>query len=276
MTDPASQQSPDDPGEELPFISHLIELRERLLRIVFAVIAVFLVLAPFANRLFTLVAGPLSRNLPPNGSLIAIEVASPFFTPFKLAMVAAVFIAMPYILYQLWAFVAPGLYKHEKRRILPLLISSTVLFYLGATFAYFVVFPIVFGYMTKTAPAGVEVMTDITRYLDFVLTLFLAFGAAFEVPIATVLLVWSGVLSPETLRQKRSYVVVACFVIGAVLTPPDVISQTLLAVPMWMLFETGLFMSRYFVQPDADAVDTRDKPMTDAEMDRELDRIDRE
>ncbi len=272
MTETASPQSPD-PGDEQPFVSHLIELRDRLLRVVLAVILVFLGLTPFANRLFTLLAGPLSRNLPKNGSLVAIEVASPFLTPFKLAMVVAIFIAMPYILYQLWAFVAPGLYQHERRRVLPLLVSSTLLFYLGALFAYFVVFPLVFGFMTRTAPEGVKVMTDISRYLDFVLTLFFAFGAAFEVPVATVLLVWSGVLSPESLRQKRAYVIVACFVIGMVLTPPDVISQTLLAVPMWMLFETGLFMSRYFVRTDENEAD---RPMTDEEMERELDRIDKE
>lgn len=275
MTDQASPQS-NGPGDEQPFISHLIELRDRLLRMMLAVIAVFLLLTPFANRIFTLLAGPLTRNLPANSSMVAIEVASPFFTPFKLAMVVAIFIAMPYILYQVWAFVAPGLYQHEKRRVLPLLVSSTLLFYLGALFAYFVVFPLVFGFLTKTAPEGVAVMTDISRYLDFVLTLFFAFGVAFEVPVATVLLVWSGVVSPQSLREKRPYIIVAAFVIGMLLTPPDVISQTLLAVPMWLLFETGLFMSRYFVNPPQTEREDDYRPMTEQEMDRELDRIDKD
>ena len=180
--------------------------------------------------------------------MIATEVASPFLTPMKLAFVAAIFISMPFILYQFWAFVAPGLYKHERKMVLPLVVSSTVLFYLGMAFAYFVVFPLVFGFLTSTAPDGVAVMTDIGRYLDFVLTLFFAFGLAFEVPIATIILVWTGVTTPESLAAKRPYIIVAAFVTGMFLTPPDVISQTLLALPMWVLFEMGIIFSRGFVR----------------------------
>ncbi len=235
-------------AEEQPFISHLIELRNRLLRVVFTVLAVFLVLAPFANELYAYLAGPLMRHMPENSSMIAIEVASPFLIPFKLAFVAAIFISMPVILYQFWAFIAPGLYRHEKRMILPLLVASTLLFYGGAAFAYFVVFPLVFAFLTAAAPAGVTVMTDISKYLDFVLTLFFAFGAAFEVPIVTIVLVWTGITTPQSLAEKRPYVIVAAFVIGMFLTPPDAISQTMLAIPIWLLFESGLLFSRLFVR----------------------------
>ena len=271
----ADNSVPPEGGEEQPFISHLIELRDRLLRVVLVVLVIFLGLAPFANWLFSRLAGPLTRHLPEGSSMIAIEVASPFFTPFKLAMVVAIFAAIPYILYQLWAFVAPGLYRHERQRVFPLLVSSTLLFYLGAAFAYFVVFPLVFGFMTQTAPEGVAVMTDISRYLDFVLTLFFAFGVAFEVPVATVLLVWTGVVTPESLREKRAYIIVAAFVIGMVLTPPDVISQTLLAVPMWLLFEVGVFMSTRFVSTPEEP-HPEYEPMSEQDMDDELDRIEQE
>ena len=262
------------PDQEQPFVAHLIELRDRLLRVVLAVVVVFLALAPFADRLFTLLAGPLTAHLPEGASLIAIDVASPFFTPFKLAMVLAIFIAMPYILYQAWAFVAPGLYRHEKKRVLPLLVSSTLLFYIGAAFAYFVVFPLVFGFLARTAPEGVSMMTDIARYLDFVLTLFFAFGVAFEVPVAVVLLVWTGAVTPDALSGKRPYIIVAAFVIGMLLTPPDVISQTLLALPMWLLFEIGVFMARRFYTPSEDPEAYR--APSDEEMERELDRIEKE
>jgi sec-independent protein translocase protein TatC len=251
--------------------------------VVLAVILIFLGLAPFANWLFSRLSGPLTSQLPQGSSMVAIDVASPFFTPFKLAMVVAVFIAMPYILYQLWAFVAPGLYRHERKRVMPLLVSSTLLFYLGAAFAYFVVFPLVFGFLTKTAPEGVAVMTDISRYLDFVLTMFFAFGVAFEVPVAVVLLMWTGVVSSQALKEKRPYIIVAAFVIGMVLTPPDVISQTLLAVPMWLLFEVGVFMGERFAPAKReDSDDANDsghaeyEPMTEEDMERELDRIDAE
>lgn len=231
---------------EQPFISHLVELRNRLLRCIAAVLLVFIGMAYFANEIYAYLAGPLMKHLPPGSQMIAIDVASPFLTPFKLTLVAAVFLSMPYILYQAWAFIAPGLYKHERRLALPLLLASTVLFYAGMAFAYYVVFPLIFGFLTATAPAGVAVMTDITHYLDFVLTLFFAFGVSFEVPIATILLIWSGIATRESLSEKRPYIIVAAFVIGMVLSPPDVVSQTLLAVPIWFLFELGLLFSRFF------------------------------
>jgi len=242
---------------EQPFISHLIELRDRLMRMLLAVLIIFLMLFPFGNDIYLFIADPLMKVLPEGTSMIATQVASPFLTPFKLALVTAVFVAMPYILHQFWAFIAPGLYQHEKRLAVPLLASSVVLFYLGAAFAYAVVFPLVFAFLTGTAPEGVAVMTDITHYLDFVLTLFFAFGLAFEVPIATIVLVMAGVTTPESLAGKRPYVIVGAFIIGMLLTPPDVISQTLLALPMWLLFEVGLFFSRLMGrerrQRDADA-----------------------
>jgi len=235
---------PDDPGAEQPFVSHLIELRDRLLRMLIAVAVMVLALFPFANKLYLIVATPLMARLPEGNTMIATQVAAPFLTPFKLALVAAVFLAMPYLLYQLWAFVAPGLYRHEKRLAVPLLVSSILLFYLGMLFAYFVVFPLIFAFMVGTTPEGVAMMTDISAYLDFVLALFFAFGVAFEIPIATILLVALGLTTPAALVEKRPYVIVGTFVVGMLLTPPDVISQTLLAVPMWLLFELGILFSR--------------------------------
>jgi len=278
MTQADNKLQPEE-GDEQPFVSHLIELRDRLLRVVLAVTVIFLGLTPFANWLFTRLAGPLTAHLPEGSSMVAIDVASPFFTPFKLALVMSIFIAMPYILYQLWAFVAPGLYLHERKRVIPLLVSSTALFYIGAAFAYFVVFPLVFGFLTHTAPQGVEVMTDISRYLDFVLTLFFAFGIAFEVPVAVVLLVWTGVVKPQSLKEKRAYVIVGAFVIGMMLTPPDIISQTLLALPMWLLFEVGVFLSERFApkkEQDNSGHEEYEPPVTDEEMEQELDRIEEE
>lgn len=276
--DPAEQELADT---EQPFLSHLVELRDRLLRIVLVVAVVFLALMPFANKLFSVLSGPLLAHMPEQSSMIAIEVASPFLIPFKLTLFLAVFISIPWILYQAWSFVAPGLYRHERRLVLPLLVSSTILFYAGAAFAYFVVFPLVFAFFTGTAPEGVAVMTDISRYLDFVLTLFFAFGAAFEVPVVTVLLVWTGMATRESLREKRPYIIVAAFVIGMLLTPPDVISQTLLALPMWFLFEAGVFFSGWFVREAAAARASREqgadyKPLSEDEMDAELDRIEHE
>jgi sec-independent protein translocase protein TatC len=233
---------------EQPFISHLIELRNRLLRVVLCVLLVFMALASFANQIYGFLAGPLLKHMPKNSTMIAIDVASPFFTPFKLAFVAAVFISVPYILYQFWAFVAPALYRREKRLVLPLLIASTLLFYLGVAFAYYFVFPLVFSFLTTTAPEGVAVMTDISKYLDFVLALFFAFGTCFEVPIFTIVLVLTGLMTPADLAEKRPYVIVGVFVIAMFLTPPDALSQTLLAVPMWMLFEIGLLFSRLFAR----------------------------
>jgi sec-independent protein translocase protein TatC len=225
-------------------LSHLIELRDRILRMFLAILVVFLMLFPFANQIYTFLANPLMVHLPEGTSMIAIEVAAPFLIPFKLVLLLAVVLTIPYTLYQLWAFIAPGLYKHEKKMAGPLVASSTILFYLGMAFAYFVVFPLIFAFFTATAPEGVAVMTDISRYLDFVIMLFIAFGIAFEVPIATILLVSMGATTPEKLASKRPYVIVGTFVIGMILTPPDIISQTLLALPMWILFEIGLILSR--------------------------------
>jgi sec-independent protein translocase protein TatC len=240
--------SDDSTLPEQPFIAHLIELRDRLMRMVLAVLAIFLVLFPFGNDIYVFVAEPLMKVLPEGTSMIATQVASPFLTPFKLALVAAVFLAMPYLLHQFWGFIAPGLYQHEKRLALPLLASSVFLFYLGAAFAYAVVFPLVFAFLAGVTPEGVSMMTDISHYLDFVLTLFFAFGLAFEVPIATIVLVMAGATTPEKLAAKRPYVIVGAFVLGMLLTPPDIISQTLLAMPMWVLFEVGLLLSRMLVR----------------------------
>jgi sec-independent protein translocase protein TatC len=232
-------QRPDS-DQEMPLVSHLTELRTRLLRIVAAIFLLFAGLFYFSQDIYALVAAPLRAYLPAGATMIATGVASPFLTPFKLTLMVALFLAIPIILHQIWGFIAPGLYKHEKRIAVPLLVSSILLFYGGMAFAYFVVFPIMFGFFASVTPEGVEMMTDIGQYLDFVLTLFFAFGVAFEIPIATFLLIWVGLVDVATLRKSRPYVVVGCFIVGMVLTPPDVFSQTLLAVPMWMLFETGL------------------------------------
>lgn len=229
---------------EQTLLEHLIELRSRLLKACLSVLLVLVALLPFARRLYEILATPLLSRLPQGSSMIAIDVASPFLAPFKLTLLLAVVIAIPAVLYQLWAFVAPALFKHEKRLAKPLLISSVLLFYLGCAFAYFVVFPLIFGFMTRVAPEGVAVMTDITRYLDFVITLFMAFGITFEVPIATIILVATGILSTEKLAGARPYVIVGAFAVGMLLTPPDVISQTLLAIPMWLLYESGILMAR--------------------------------
>lgn len=237
-----------DPGAQVeqtqPLIQHLIELRNRLLHAVAGVLLVFMCLYYFANDIYLIVAEPLRLLLPEGSTMIATEVASPFFAPFKLTLMVSIFIAMPYVLYQLWRFIAPALYDKEKKLAFPLLFSSIVLFYSGIAFAYFVVFPLIFGFFTSAGPAGVTIMTDISRYLDFVLKLFFAFGIAFEIPIAIIILVAAGVTNVENLSKKRPYLVVACFVVGMLLTPPDVISQTLLAVPMWLLFEVGLLFAR--------------------------------
>ena len=243
----AAEHGPEEPQAEATLLSHLVELRNRLLKGVVAVLVIFIALAPFADRLFALIAEPLMKQLPEGTSMIATQVASPFLTPFKTAMVGAIFIAMPLLLYQIWAFVAPGLYQQEKRLAMPLVITSALLFYLGVGFAYFVVFPLMFAFFTAVAPEGVSVMTDINAYLDFILTLFFAFGLAFEVPIATVLMVWAGFTTPAKLASKRAYVLLGAFVVGMLLTPPDVISQTLLAVPVYILYEAGIVMARVLV-----------------------------
>ena len=249
-------------GQEQPLVAHLIELRDRVLRMVLVVLAVFLVLFPFANDLYTAIAGPMREALPSGSTMISTKPIDPFLIPFKLSLQLAVFIAIPVILYQFWAFVAPGLYKHEKRLVMPLLVSSTLLFYLGMAFAYFIVFPLVFTFLASTAPEGVEVATDMGSYLDFVMTLFFAFGVAFEVPIATIILVWMGITTPEKLREKRPYVIVGTFVVGMFLTPPDIISQTLLALPMWVLFEFGVFFSKSFVRQKEEVTDESEEPET--------------
>jgi len=262
------------------FVSHLIELRDRLLRSVLVVMAVFVVTAIFADQLFEIFAHPLMAALPPGNSMISTQPHGPFFVPFKLAFAAAVGIAVPYLLYQMWAFVAPGLYENEKRLVVPLLVSTTVLFYAGVAFAYFVVFPIVFGFFTATAPHGVAVMTDINEYLNFALKLFFAFGLSFEVPVATVLMVRAGLTTPAALRQKRPYIIVGAFVIGMLLTPPDIFSQTLLALPIWLLFESGLWFSERFhpktkKDDDSEELDEEDMEEEMAAAERELDDLDK-
>src|SRR5210317_172339 len=237
----------DSTDQELSFMEHLVELRSRLLKACLAVLVVLIVLLPFSRKLYALLAAPLTAVLPEGSSMIAIDVASPFLTPFKLALLLALILAIPVVIYQLWAFVAPALYREEKRLARPLLYSSVLLFYLGCAFAYFVVFPLVFGFFTRVAPEGVTVMTDISKYLDFVTTLFLAFGITFEVPIATIILVATGITTPDKLASWRPYIVVGAFALGMLLTPPDVISQTLLALPMWLLFEIGILFSRILV-----------------------------
>jgi sec-independent protein translocase protein TatC len=256
--------------QELPFLSHLFELRDRLLRIIVVVLLVFLGLFSFANDIYHLLAEPLLNQLPKGQTMIATGVISPFLTPFKLALVASIFLSMPFILYQAWAFIAPGLYRHEKRIAFPLLVSSIFLFYAGMAFAYFVVFPLVFGFMATTTPEGVTHTPDISMYLDFALKLFFAFGVAFEVPIATILMVLAGITTPQSLASKRPYIIVAAFVVGMLLTPPDIISQTLLALPMWLLFEVGLFFSRIMLKRREE--DAAERELSEAEMDDELDK----
>jgi sec-independent protein translocase protein TatC len=233
-------------SNEMPFVQHLLELRDRLLKMLLAILVVLFVLMPFANQLFSIFSQPLQELLleSSNSVMIATSPVSPFFTPFKLTLVLSIFAVMPYILYHLWAFVAPGLYQNEKSIVFPLLVSSTFLFYLGILFAHYVVLPLVFGFMIYVTPPGVEMMPDIALYLDFVLKLFFAFGLAFQVPIVTVVLIWMGIMTPESLAQKRPYIIVGAFILGMLMTPPDAISQTLLAVPIWLLFEIGLFLGR--------------------------------
>lgn len=226
-------------------ISHLIELRTRLLRIFAAIVAVFLCLSPWARDLYTILAHPLLAHLPKGGSMIATEVTTPFLVPMKIAIMTAFLVTLPHTLYQLWAFVAPGLYSHEKKLVAPLIVGSTFLFFSGMAFAYFLVFPIVFGFITRVTPEGVSMMTDIGKYLDFVLTLFLAFGITFEVPIIVIVLVRMGFIEVAKLKEWRPYMIVGAFILGAVFTPPDVVSQTLLAVPLWLLYELGIFLARF-------------------------------
>ncbi len=313
-----AQNDTETPMEnEQPFMAHLIELRDRILRIVMVVIAFFLVLFFFANDLYHMVSAPLLAQLPEGSTMIATGVAAPFLTPFKLSLVASIFLAIPYIFYQFWSFVAPGLYQHEKRLALPLIASSVILFYGGIVFSFYIVFPLMFAFFTATTPEGVAMMTDISQYLDFILKMFFAFGVAFEVPIVTIVLTITGVTNADKLAAKRPYVIVGSFVVGMLLTPPDIISQTLLAIPVWLLFELGIVFSRIIgnrkareekeandktsagnnepsagdnepsagdKEPSADneehsaddSEEPRYKAMTDAEMEAELDAIERE
>lgn len=309
MTEQDNESEERVEASSMGLMSHLIELRDRLLRIVIAVLLIFLSLFYWANDIYTYLAGPLTQHLPEGSQMIAIDVASPFLTPFKLVLMLSIFLGMPFILYQAWAFVAPGLYKHEKRLAGPLLVSSIILFYCGMLFAFYVVFPLVFGFFTTIGPEMVSISTDIGRYLDFVISLFFGFGIAFEVPIATIILVAMGMTTPAKLAEKRPYVIVAAFVFGMLLTPPDVISQVLLAIPVWILFESGVIASKYIfadrlkeeaeeearmaeeeaseenqayvddyevVSDPADGPHEEYEPLTDEEMDAELDRIEAE
>lgn len=237
-----------EPLQEGTLISHLIELRTRLLRALIAVLVLFIPCAIFDDQLFTFVATPLLEKMPQGAQMISTSLVAPFMAPLKLALLAALFLGMPFVLYQVWAFVSPGLYRHEKRFAIPLLVSSIVLFYAGAAFAYFVVFPLMFAFLTTSAPSGVQIMTDMTNYLDFVLLLFFAFGAAFEIPVATVLLAWTGLVRVETMMKNRGYVLLGIFVVAAFLTPPDAVSQCFMAVPMYLLYEAGIVMTRVLLK----------------------------
>jgi sec-independent protein translocase protein TatC len=260
------------------FISHLIELRDRLLKAVIAWIVLFVVLFPFASELYALLAQPLLDKLPKGGQMIATEVVTPFFVPIKVAMMTAFLGALPVILYQVWAFIAPGLYSHERRLIIPLVGASLFLFFCGMAFAYFLVFPVVFGFIIGIAPEGVAVMTDIGKYLDFVITMFLAFGITFEVPIVVIALAMTGMVEIAKFKEARPYVIVGAFVIGAIFTPPDVISQIMLAVPLWLLYELGILIAGWLIRnrPVAPVEEDTYKPISEDDLDNELDRIEEE
>jgi len=234
--------------KDLPLLDHLKELRARLLRSFIGVIVIFFPLIFFSNEIYELASSPLQALMSENSSMIATQVASPFLSPLKLTFYLSLMISLPYFFSEMWRFIAPGLYKNEKRFAMGLTLSSIFLFYLGILFAYFLVFPLVFGFFTSVTPEGVKVMTDISSYLDFILAIFLAFAIAFEIPVLIFLLVWTGITSPDSLAKKRPYVIVSCFILGMLLTPPDVISQTLLAMPAWFLFEVGLLLSRIFIK----------------------------
>ncbi len=251
MADPTPEE-----GAQETFISHLVELRTRLLRAVIAVVIALLCLFPFAKDIYALLAAPLLHALPQGATMIATDVTGTFLVPLKVTLMAAFLVALPFVLWQMWAFVAPGLYQHEKRLALPVIVSSVIFFVLGMSFAYFFVFPIAFGFFASYAPAGVQMMTDIDKYLSFVLTMFIAFGVTFEVPVVVIVLVRLGIVSLEKLRSIRAYVIVGAFVVGAVFTPPDVVSQLLLAVPLWLLYELGLFMARFALPPSPAETET--------------------
>jgi len=280
--------------EEMTFVQHLVELRDKLLRSVIAILLIFVGIFPFANEVYGFIAAPIINVLPADKNIIAIGVISPFLTPLKMALIFAVYVAMPYLLFQIWSFVAPALYKHEKQMILPLVISSTILFYAGLLFSFYIVFPVIFGFLSNIGPSIVDFTPDIQYYLDFVLKVSFAFGVAFEVPIATILLIMFNITTIEKLKNNRPYVIIGAFVLGMLLTPPDIISQVLIAIPMWLLFEAGLFFAPLFKRQEKPIDDndpikptsTSDKDETlddedgedwdDAEMEAEMDKIDAE
>ena len=278
--------------EEMTFIQHLVELRDKLLHSVVAILLIFVGIFPFANEVYGFIAAPIINVLPADTNIIAIGVISPFLTPLKMALIFAVYAAMPYLLFQIWSFVAPALYKHERQMILPLVISSTILFYAGLLFSFYVVFPVIFGFLSSIGPSIVDFTPDIQYYLDFVLKVSFAFGVAFEVPIATILLIMFGVTTVEKLKNNRPYVIIGAFVLGMLLTPPDIISQVLIAIPMWLLFEAGLFFAPLFkkqdqIQPTNDdptkpptgsnkEKSADDEDWDDGELDAEMDKIDEE
>jgi len=257
------------------FISHLVELRDRLIRALLAVLIVFLALVSWARDIYSLLAAPMLAALPDGGHMIATDVASAFFVPMKVTMMVAFLVALPYVLYQAWAFIAPGLYRHEKKLALPLVLASVLLFFVGMSFAYFIVFPTVFAFINAFAPEGVAVMTDIDKYLSFVLTTFLAFGLTFEVPVVVIVLVRAGMVSVAKLREIRPYVIVGAFIVGAIFTPPDVLSQFMLAVPMWLLYELGIVLAQ-IIGKSAHAETAADPPLDAAALERELDKAEAE
>ena len=264
--------------EEMSFVAHLVELRNKLLHCVIAIVLVFVGIFPFANEVYAFIAAPIINVLPSDSNIIAIGVISPFLTPLKMALIFSVYIAMPYLLSQIWSFITPALYKHEKQMVLPLVISSTILFYTGLLFSFYIVFPVIFGFLSNIGPNVVDFTPDIQYYLDFVLKVSFAFGVAFEVPVATILLIMFGVTTVEKLKKNRPYVIIAAFVLGMLLTPPDIISQVLIAIPMWLLFEIGLFFAPLFkrrkgrgAEPDEHKILDDEE---DADMDAEMDKID--
>ncbi len=278
--------------KEMTFVQHLVELRDILLRSVIAILVVFISLFPFANEVYSFIAAPIINVLPEGGNIIAIGVISPFLTPLKMALIMAVYIAMPYLLYQIWKFIAPALYKREKQMVMPLVISSTILFYAGLLFSFYVVFPVIFGFLSGIGPSTVDFTPDIQYYLDFVLKVSFAFGVAFEVPIATILLIMFGATTIENLKKNRPYVVIGAFILGMLLTPPDIISQTLIAIPMWLLFEAGLIFAPLFTRkaesetepndtdpsnpdkPSKSDDDDEEEEWDDDKFDAEMDKID--
>ena len=269
---PLGNNEGEDQG--IGFIGHLIELRDRLLRSVVVILLIFLCAFPFANEIYHILALPLVSNLPEGGSMIATGVISPFLTPIKLAFIMSIFAAFPYLIFQAWAFIAPGLYRHEKKLAVPLIVSSAILFYIGIVFAYFIVLPNVFTFMMSMAIEGVTHAPDITYYLDFTLKMFFAFGIAFEVPVATILLVLGGITTPQSLSEKRPYIIVGAFVFGMLLTPPDPASQIMLAIPMWLLFELGLLVSRAIKKKDVE--EDEYQGLSEEDMEAELDRAEAE